>query len=174
MEINQKNYAFIDTNNLYLAIKRLGWKIDWFKFRKYLKDKYNIERAFIFIGKIKKYQSIYDIFRKAGFEIIFREIVVNKNIGEIKGNVDAEMIMWTMHYLYDVQEHFDKAILITGDGDFACLAQYLDEKNKLLFIGIPNKNRYSSLLKTFSIKKMFFISELKDKIEIKNTPKWRA
>lgn len=39
---NKNNYAFIDAQNLYLAIKELGWKIDYKKFRIYLKEKYKV------------------------------------------------------------------------------------------------------------------------------------
>jgi hypothetical protein len=36
------NYAFIDSQNVYLSIKNQGWKIDFAKFRRYLKEKYLI------------------------------------------------------------------------------------------------------------------------------------
>ena len=46
----EKIYAFIDGNNLYLAIKNYGWKLDFARFYIYLKDKYKVEKPFIFIG----------------------------------------------------------------------------------------------------------------------------
>ena len=42
------NYAFIDGQNLHLGITKLGWKIDYKKFRKYLYDKFSINKAFYF------------------------------------------------------------------------------------------------------------------------------
>jgi len=33
------NYAFIDGQNLYLAIQKSGWKLDFKRFRVYLKEK---------------------------------------------------------------------------------------------------------------------------------------
>lgn len=41
-KLEQKNYAFIDAQNLYLAIKELKWKVDYKRFRVYLKEKYKI------------------------------------------------------------------------------------------------------------------------------------
>lgn len=45
-----KNFAFIDNNNLNLAIQELGWKLDFKRFRVYLKEKYDFEKAYLFIG----------------------------------------------------------------------------------------------------------------------------
>ncbi len=44
--------------------------------------------------------------------------------------------------------NYDKAIIVSGDGDFHCLVEYLDQKGKLLKVMAPNKN-YSSLLRKF-------------------------
>ena len=46
----EHNYAFIDAQNLYLNVKTLGWKVDYIKFRRYLKEKYRIEKAYMFMG----------------------------------------------------------------------------------------------------------------------------
>lgn len=44
-------YAFIDASNLfYGGVKSLGWKIDYKKLLKYLKDKYRISRTFYYAG----------------------------------------------------------------------------------------------------------------------------
>ncbi len=44
------NYAFIDSQNLNLAIRDQGWALDFKRFRRYLEDKYGVTKAFIFIG----------------------------------------------------------------------------------------------------------------------------
>jgi hypothetical protein len=46
------NYAFIDGQNVYRGIKELGWKIDWTRFRRYLKEKYAIGTAYVFLGYV--------------------------------------------------------------------------------------------------------------------------
>ena len=138
------NYAFIDSQNLNLGIKDLGWRIDLKKFRKYLKDKYRIEKAFLFIGYIRKYQSMYNNLLSYGYDIVFKPTVRNR-VGKVKGNVDAELVLHTMKEL----DNFDKAVIVSGDGDFYCLIEYLNELNKLEAILIPNKKSCSTLLKVF-------------------------
>ncbi len=49
-----KVYAFIDSQNINLGVKSLGWNLDFKRFRIYLKDKYKVEKAFLFLGYIKE------------------------------------------------------------------------------------------------------------------------
>ena len=55
----ENNYAFIDSQNLNLGIKSLGWKLDFKKFRIYLKEKYHVATAYIFIGFMPANQNLY-------------------------------------------------------------------------------------------------------------------
>jgi hypothetical protein len=50
MKKELNNYAFIDSNNLNLGIQKLGWKLDYRRFRIYLAEKYGVSRAYVFIG----------------------------------------------------------------------------------------------------------------------------
>ncbi len=36
------NFAFIDSQNLNLSIRALGWRLDFRRFRVYLKEKYEV------------------------------------------------------------------------------------------------------------------------------------
>jgi len=44
----QNNYAFIDGQNLNLGIQSLGWKLNYWRFRKYLSEKYSVVTAYYF------------------------------------------------------------------------------------------------------------------------------
>ena len=46
----ENNFAFIDSQNLNLAIRSLGWKLDFKRFRIYLEEKYGVKKAYLFIG----------------------------------------------------------------------------------------------------------------------------
>ena len=142
-----------------LAIRFLGWKINFKRFRVYLKDKYHIEKAYLFIGYVDGNNLLYSKLQDAGFICIFKPTLVYKN-GTIKGNVDAELVLHTMIEL----NNYDMAMIITGDGDFYCLIQYLIEHNKLLTVLIPNQKRYSALIKRFARKNISFMNDLKEKI----------
>lgn len=152
------NYAFIDSQNLNLAIQDLGWKLDFKKFRIFLKDKYKINKAFLFIGHVAENESMYSALKEAGYEIIHKP-TLEKN-GVVKGNCDAELVLQCMIEF----NHFDRAIVVSGDGDFHCLVEYLEKKKKLLKIGIPSKRHYSSLLRKFT-KDFFYISDFKNKLQ---------
>ncbi len=156
------NFAFIDSQNLYLAIKSLGWQIDWHKFRIYLKEHYGVSTAYLFIGYIEGNNKLYSKLQEAGFICIWKPVLTYKD-GTVKGNVDAELVLHTMIQF----PNFDKAVIVTGDGDFYCLIQYLLEKNKLQTVLVPNRYKYSALLKKFAKKNIAFMNDLKEKIGLK-------
>ncbi len=157
-------YAFIDSQNLNLAIRDQGWKLDFARFRHYLEDKYRVGKAFLFIGFIPKNQSLYKELKIAGYQIVFKPILVHKKRGNIivKGNVDAELVLHTMIQY----PNYKKAILVTGDGDFHCLVEYLEKKKKLGRLLIPNQKKYSQLFLKFK-SDIDFMNNLKQKLAIK-------
>ena len=163
METRENNYAFIDSNNLYLSIRSLGWRLDWGRFRQYMDDKYHIQKAFLFIGFIEGNNDLYISFQKAGFICVFKPTLKYKD-GTTKGNCDAELVLQAMiEYA-----NYDKALLITGDGDFYCLAKHFIEKNKLKAIMVPNKDKFSALLR-FKICRPYlrFMNDLESKLAYK-------
>lgn len=161
----KKIYAFIDSQNLNLGIINQGWKLDFKKFRGYLKDKYRVERASLFIGFMEKNKNLYDFLRMAGYKLIFKPTVkcslANKT-KHLKGNVDAELVLHSMIEYNNYQQ----AIIISGDGDFHCLLKYLYEKNKLAGVIVPDQQNYSSLLRQF-MPKINFMNTLREKLEYK-------
>lgn len=142
------NYAFVDSQNLNLGVRSMGWQIDYKKLRLYLKNKYNVNKAFMFIGMVANNQKLYTQLQAAGFILVFKPTVQYFENGKqtVKGNVDAELVLHAAAIEY---KNYDKAVIISGDGDFACLVQYLEEKGKLLHILAPN-TKYSKLLKPFA------------------------
>jgi len=67
MKSSQNNFAFIDSQNLNLGIRDLGWILDYKKFRVYLTEKYGIGKAYLFIGFVALNQGLYDKLQEAGF-----------------------------------------------------------------------------------------------------------
>ncbi|TSC92939.1 MAG: Uncharacterized protein CEN89_381, partial [Candidatus Berkelbacteria bacterium Licking1014_7] len=53
------NFAYIDAANLHNGVRELGWKLDYKRFRVWLREKYSVQTAYIFIGLIPKYKDIY-------------------------------------------------------------------------------------------------------------------
>lgn len=160
------NFAFIDSQNLNLGVRSSGWKVDYKKFRLYLKNKYSVDRAFMFIGLVGNNQKLYTELQAAGFILVFKPTVQYFENGKrtVKGNVDAELVL---HAAAIEFSNYDKAIIVSGDGDFACLLEFLDDKNKLLHVLAPN-HKYSKLLKPFS-QYIIHMSQLRKSIEYKKT-----
>ncbi|MBI2285748.1 NYN domain-containing protein [Candidatus Saccharibacteria bacterium] len=158
----QRVYAFIDSQNVNVSTQKFGWKMDWRKFRRFLNDKYGVTQAYMFIGYVPEYEDMYEFLHDAGYSIVLKPTVdmnrprdtvaqpqpAEKTESEekkpVKGNVDAELVLWAMKEL----NNYDKAIIISGDGDFYCLAEYLDKEGKLLKLMPPNVH-YSSLFKPY-------------------------
>jgi uncharacterized LabA/DUF88 family protein len=162
-------YAFIDSQNLNLGtgndlvknnkVIYKGWKLDFKKFRRYLSDKFRVTKAFLFIGYIKENQKLYKALESYGYNLIYKPTVSDK-YGKTKGNVDAELVLHAGAIQY---KNFDKAVIVSGDGDFYCLHEFLEKNGKLKAIVIPNEKSESSLLKRFHKYKTFLIFD-KDKL----------
>ena len=92
MEAKENNYAFIDSQNLNLGIQKLGWRLDYRKFRVYLAEKYGVKKAYMFIGFVALNQSLYDRLQEAGFILKFKPTIPDAD-GKIKGNIDADLVL---------------------------------------------------------------------------------
>ena len=159
MKNTENNYAFIDSQNLNLAIREQGWMLDFKRFRQYLSDKYSVAKAFIFIGYIPTNESLYTSLQKYGYILIFKPTLSLPD-GKVKGNIDAELVLHAMiEYL-----NYDKAVIVTGDGDFHCLIEHLIKHDKLKKLIVPNRKEFSSLLRKFA-PNMAFMNDLRGKME---------
>lgn len=166
MQKKENNYAFIDGQNLNLGVKEKGWKIGWLKFRRHLTEKYGVTKAYYFIGKVSGNDKLYETLKKAGFELVFKE-TYRKASGEIKGNVDAEMVMKTTKEM----PNFEKAVLVTSDGDFVCLAEELKKESKLRAVISPYSDKCSHLLKKAVGDYIATLDDSREKLEYTNKQK---
>jgi len=162
MKNTANNYAFIDSQNLNLGIQKLGWKLDYRKFRTYLADKYDITKAYVFIGFVALNQSLYDNLEEAGFILKFKPTIPDVD-GKPKGNIDADLVL---RAILDIGE-YDAAVVVSSDGDFYSLVQHLYEVEKLKVVLSPDIENCSNLLKQSAKEKIWFMNELQEKLEYK-------
>lgn len=159
------NYAFIDSQNLNLGIQKNGWKMDWRKLRTYLRKEHNVQQAYMFIGYMQEHEAMYEQLHEAGYLIVLKPTVsMHTGTDEskkttIKGNIDAELVLYAMKELPNYQQ----AVIISGDGDFYCLAEYLASKNRLKHIMTPNRF-YSTLLRPYE-DHILRLDKLKSKLQ---------
>lgn len=165
MRLKENNYAFIDSQNLHKSIEECGWKLDFARFRIYLKDKYRVNKAYLFIGYLPGNESLYTSLQLAGYVVIFKPTLEYKKEGAAytKGNVDAELVLHCMIQY----PNYDKALIVSGDGDFHCLVEHLEQQGKLAHLLIPNKKRYSMLLRRFAAH-IEYLDELRQKLGKRN------
>ena len=154
------NYAFIDGNNLYRGIRGLGWKLDYVKFRKCLEEKFAVKRAYMFMGFVPAYSAMYRDFQEWGYVLIFKPTVPDE-AGIVKGNCDAELVLQAM---IDLQE-YEKAVIVSGDGDFHCLVAHLKKLDKLEQVICPDHKKASSLLRKAVPEKILFLDRFESRLK---------
>lgn len=157
------NFGFIDSQNVNLGIRALGWKLDWRRFRVHLKETYEVTTAYIFIGYVPTNTDLYNSLQRAGFVLVFKPVTYQLG-GKPKGNVDAELVLQAM---IDFNQ-YEKAVIVTSDGDFACLVRYLLGKGKLERVLSPNRAGCSILLNKAAQGIIDFLEDARGKIEYKN------
>lgn len=181
------NYAFIDSQNVNVSTQKFGWKMNWRELRKFLKEKYDVSKAYMFIGYLPEFEDLYEQMHDAGFSVVLKptydmskpatqpikeiepeseyrsfgeraaEALTDKQKASaavteqteaakrhIKGNIDAELVLWAMKDFKD----YDQAVIVSGDGDFYCLVEYLSDQNKLLKLLVPSMH-YSGLYRPY-------------------------
>jgi uncharacterized LabA/DUF88 family protein len=157
-------YAFIDSQNLNVSTQKLGWKMDWRKFREYLTEKYGVTKAFMFIGYVPEFEDMYVQLHESGYMVVLKptfdmtrprpEVSEKPAPGgkpekeeekkQTKGNIDADLVLWAMKEL----KNYDKAVIVSGDGDFYSLVEYLETESKLLKLLAPS-GHYSGLYNAY-------------------------
>jgi uncharacterized LabA/DUF88 family protein len=119
---------FIDGGNLYHATKKLNFKVDFLRLKEYfVPPEVDLYRAYYYAafdpaqGFIMK---ILDYLRHNGFLVVTKR--VKKFSTLMKGNLDVELVIDMLTTI----NHYDIAILISGDGDFTRCVKELQKHQK--------------------------------------------
>jgi len=160
--------AFIDSQNLNVGTQKFGWKMNWARFRQWLGEEYGVTDAYMFIGYIPENEALYEQMHDAGYKVVLkptfdmtrvrdedqplkpgetkeaRDIKTAEEKKPVKGNIDADLVLWAMKEM----SNYDKMILVSGDGDFYSLVEYMATKKRLLHILTPS-GHYSRLYNAY-------------------------
>lgn len=161
------NEAFIDGQNLHFSTTHSDkpWKVDSFRFREYLRKKFDIEQAYYFLGCFDdELQPMYDNLQKAGFILVFRKHQA-ATLSHKKGNVDTDAVFYIMHKLYK-HENIDKVYLISGDGDYYRMVRFLRDENKLGKVLFPWRKNASSLYRRIESRYRMYLDDVDVKKKI--------
>lgn len=155
--------AYVDASNLKFGVEQSGWNLDYKAFRSWLRDKFNASRVILFMGLIPNNFELYNYLQSIGYDISFKPTVISKE-GKTKGNVDGELILTIAKDFYE--NNLKNAILVSGDGDYHCIVEFLKEKNILIKIVSPNKKYLSLLLKRTNVP-IIILDKFKEKLQQK-------
>jgi uncharacterized LabA/DUF88 family protein len=156
--MTRNNYAFIDAQNLHLATTQADkpWTVDLKKFRVYLQEKYCVSKAYYFLGVFDETQKkMYEAIQRYGYILVFREHGIAMK-GKKKGNVDVDIVFSVMKKLYKY-EYFENVIMVSGDGDYKRMIDFLIEEGRFETILLPNARYASSLYKHMNTKHFDYI-----------------
>ena len=157
-----KNYAYIDGANLHKGISSQGWVLDYRRFRRWLKEKHAVQEAYLFIGLIPKYATLYKLLQEAGFILVFKEVVYDGD-GKPKGNCDADLVLQV------TRDHFEKkcerAVIVTSDGDYASLIKMLLEREVLEVVLSPSQEKTCSILLKKTGARITYIAHIRALVE---------
>ncbi len=161
------NYAYIDNQNLYMATKFADepWLIDMRRFRVYLKEKYHVSKAYLFMGAYNPdYEKRYSRYAEYGYELVFRPHS-SESLGSKKGNIDTDLVFFCMRDVYE-DGSLDKVLVVSRDGDYFRMVKHLYNSGKLEKVLLPSKKNASSLYKQLSNEAFIVIDEhkIKDKV----------
>lgn len=158
MKSIRKDAAYIDGANLHNGIKSLSWDFDYKRFRVWLREKYSVEQAYLFIGMMPKYAELYTRLQEQGYTLVFKDVIYDNN-GKAKGNCDADLVVAAMQDAYE--NKFDNAVLVSSDGDYAPLVKFLIAKEKMLAVVSPYETRKCSVLLKRTGVKIAYIADQK-------------
>ncbi len=154
----KNNYAYIDGANLHQGMKFLGWELDYKRFSVWLRDKFDIQTAYIFLGNIPKYKNLYAHLQEAGYILIFKEVIYD-NTGKAKGNCDADLVLKATQDFY--KNNYDSMLLVSSDGDYSALVSFLLSENKLIGVLSPANEKKCSILLKRTNSEIYYISDQK-------------
>ncbi|MDP2788659.1 MAG: NYN domain-containing protein [bacterium] len=160
----KNNFAYIDGANLHKGAESLDWKFDYKRFRIWLREKYGVEQAYLFLGFVPKYKDLYTRLQEYGYTLVFKEVIFDGE-GKAKGNCDADIVVRAMQDTYE--NKFTKAILVSSDGDFSPLVKFLISKNKIEVILSPYETKKCSVLLKRTGVKIAYIAEQQSILEHK-------
>ncbi len=158
----KNNLAFIDGANLHQGIKSSGWELDYQRFRVWLKEKYSVATAYLFIGLVPDKKDLYTKLQEGGYVLVYKEVTYDGS-GKIKGNCDADLVLKAVIDFYE--KKFDRAVIVSSDGDYSGLVKFFKEKGVLLSLVSP-RDRCSYLLRKLNIP-IVYLNTQRSKLETK-------
>ena len=125
---SQRVGVFVDVQNMYYSAKNLyeGAKVNFGQVLTLAVSGRQLIRAMAYVirAEVGEEQAFYEALEKQGYEVMAKDLQVFPG-GAKKGDWDVGMAIDTIR----AADKLDTIVLVTGDGDFASLVDYL-QNNK--------------------------------------------
>lgn len=129
---------FVDGANMFYAQRKLKWHIDWEKILGYFSKGHELYNAFYYSGFRGPKEISMDKFLKKlsflGYTVRRKPLkrIIDEESGKSieKSNLDIEIAI----DMLNTAERYDKAILLSGDGDFERVIELLRTKGKEIVV----------------------------------------
>ncbi|MFH1046695.1 MAG: NYN domain-containing protein [Patescibacteria group bacterium] len=158
--------AYVDGANLHKGIGSLGWVLHYGRFRSWLRQKYGVSDACLFIGLIPKHAALYTALQEAGFRLVYKEVVYGEG-GMSKGNCDADLVLQVVRDYFEGQ--LKHAVLVSSDGDYAPLVRFLQDKNVPCTIVSPAVSAKCSVLLKRTNAPILYLQDIRQKIDFRKS-----
>jgi len=170
------NFAFIDGANLHFTYENLDWEIDYSKLLILLRSKFDVTFAYYFLGNIKESSKLYKDLESDGYNLKLKDPtkytteeeycpycwkVIAPEFIRYKSDCDSFMTLEVISNM----SIYDKAVIITSDGDFSELVKELVRKDKLRLVFAPCREGCSGLLVSAARGRIAFMDDFKTKLE---------
>lgn len=172
MPINLKDYTegqvavFIDAANILYSQKTLGWKVDYKRLMKYLKNSCDLIFVYFYYANVSHNSgqiNFFEMLKDRGYILKTKPVKYIKTPkGSIlKGNLDIEMAV----DMVTLADKFDTCVLMSGDSDFEVVAKYLKRSKKKIIVISTKKHVSIELIRNCD--KYINLSKLKKEVERK-------
>lgn len=166
----RKNIAYIDGANLHKGTQSIGIDLDYQRLRTWLEFKYGITDAYIFLGMMPAYTGLYNYLQASGFKLVFKEVVFDGD-GKPKGNCDADLVLKVARDVYEGQA--DAVVLVSSDGDYAGLVDFLIEKDRSPVVLSPSSVQHCSILLKRTGARIAYLKDFADTLRKQHDPKMK-
>lgn len=136
--------VFVDTQNLYHSAKNLyKAKVNFREVLRYVTDSRELIRAFAYVIKTESGEetSFIEALEKAGFEIKAKDLQIFPG-GFKKGDWDVGIAVDAIR----LSDALDVIVIVSGDGDFRPLVEYLQAKGKIVEVGGFRKSTSAKII----------------------------
>ncbi len=165
---NKKVGVFCDDSNLYHAYKKYGWRVDFKKLRKLLKNYCDLQFVHYHVAIPDKSDDVFGgtknfLSKIDSFVILKKKLLKYTPIaGKFmkKADVDVEITLDVVRNI----DNLDVIVILSGDSDFLELKNYVvyDKKKNILFVGYE-ENMAWELRQCWHL----YLNRIKDEVVLK-------